>query len=141
MLFFFSSRRRHTRYWRDWSSDVCSSDLPRATSCERLRALCPSRPASGNKNDRVAADFVFDPARVCPREKLRALYAACHNRQGFTGDSLRRRLRAVVSDPSAGALAKEDVLSGLAALKALCAETAHTTATTTANSLAVARLR
>src|SRR3712207_2982449 len=27
LLFFFSSRRRHTRYWRDWSSDVCSSDL------------------------------------------------------------------------------------------------------------------
>src|SRR3712207_1907294 len=27
-FFFFSSRRRHTRYWRDWSSDVCSSDLP-----------------------------------------------------------------------------------------------------------------
>src|SRR5438445_3183319 len=27
MSFFFSSRRRHTRYWRDWSSDVCSSDL------------------------------------------------------------------------------------------------------------------
>src|SRR3712207_6854529 len=25
--FFFTSRRRHTRYWRDWSSDVCSSDL------------------------------------------------------------------------------------------------------------------
>src|SRR5258707_8930912 len=28
-FFFFSSRRRHTRYWRDWSSDVCSSDLIR----------------------------------------------------------------------------------------------------------------
>src|SRR3712207_1673415 len=27
VYFFFSSRRRHTRYWRDWSSDVCSSDL------------------------------------------------------------------------------------------------------------------
>src|SRR5699024_11657570 len=26
-LFFFSSRRRHTRSKRDWSSDVCSSDL------------------------------------------------------------------------------------------------------------------
>src|SRR5947209_14174268 len=25
--FFFSSSRRHTSYWRDWSSDVCSSDL------------------------------------------------------------------------------------------------------------------
>src|SRR5207245_8352240 len=27
MCFFFSSRRRHTRCYRDWSSDVCSSDL------------------------------------------------------------------------------------------------------------------
>src|SRR6267378_5969849 len=27
VLFFFSSRRRHTRSLRDWSSDVCSSDL------------------------------------------------------------------------------------------------------------------
>src|SRR3989449_2262472 len=28
VFFFFSSRRRHTRCSRDWSSDVCSSDLP-----------------------------------------------------------------------------------------------------------------
>src|SRR5690625_7798157 len=28
LFFFFSSRRRHTRWPRDWSSDVCSSDLP-----------------------------------------------------------------------------------------------------------------
>src|SRR5204863_5046314 len=27
VFFFFSSRRRHTRSLRDWSSDVCSSDL------------------------------------------------------------------------------------------------------------------
>src|SRR5690625_5767542 len=27
LFFFFSSRRRHTRWPRDWSSDVCSSDL------------------------------------------------------------------------------------------------------------------
>src|SRR5207245_6764863 len=27
LVFFFSSRRRHTRCYRDWSSDVCSSDL------------------------------------------------------------------------------------------------------------------
>src|SRR6185295_12122109 len=32
--FFFSSRRRHTRYWRDWSSDVCSSDLINPMSTE-----------------------------------------------------------------------------------------------------------
>src|SRR5690625_6242809 len=30
-LFYFSSRRRHTRWPRDWSSDVCSSDLAAAT--------------------------------------------------------------------------------------------------------------
>src|SRR5690606_40032883 len=29
--FFFSSRRRHTRFSRDWSSDVCSSDLNAST--------------------------------------------------------------------------------------------------------------
>src|SRR5207245_6821554 len=29
LFFFFSSRRRHTRCYRDWSSDVCSSDLLR----------------------------------------------------------------------------------------------------------------
>src|SRR5690606_8925852 len=31
--FFFSSRRRHTRFSRDWSSDVCSSDLGFASGC------------------------------------------------------------------------------------------------------------
>src|SRR5690606_39300139 len=35
-LFLFSSRRRHTRFSRDWSSDVCSSDLkyPRPLSAD-----------------------------------------------------------------------------------------------------------
>src|SRR5438105_6232505 len=33
-LFFFSSRRRHTRSTRDWSSDVCSSDLRQARKTE-----------------------------------------------------------------------------------------------------------
>src|SRR5690606_39543818 len=36
-FFFFSSRRRHTRFSRDWSSDVCSSDLGLIVS-ERLSA-------------------------------------------------------------------------------------------------------
>src|SRR5947209_14056502 len=36
-FFFFSSRRRHTRYWRDWSSDVCSSDLPQFAKLATLR--------------------------------------------------------------------------------------------------------
>src|SRR5438067_10802565 len=51
-FFFFSSRRRHTRSKRDWSSDVCSSDLLQAMTtvvprhfveefCDKARALGP----------------------------------------------------------------------------------------------------
>src|SRR3712207_7209417 len=39
---FFSSRRRHTIYWRDWSSDVCSSDL--AAGCGGDKVTGPVRP-------------------------------------------------------------------------------------------------
>src|SRR5439155_16738334 len=35
-FFFFSSRRRHTRWPRDWSSDVCSSDLALATAARMV---------------------------------------------------------------------------------------------------------
>src|SRR2546422_8808154 len=38
LFFFFSSRRRHTRCSRDWSSDVCSSDLAKALA-RRYRVL------------------------------------------------------------------------------------------------------
>src|SRR5207249_8812735 len=37
--FFFSSRRRHTRSKRDWSSDVCSSDLARRLPSKEQRYL------------------------------------------------------------------------------------------------------
>src|SRR5690606_7061110 len=48
LCFFFSSRRRHTRFSRDWSSDVCSSDLDcckygtlfRVISGQRRRTRC-----------------------------------------------------------------------------------------------------
>src|SRR2546430_1056988 len=49
--FFFSSRRRHTRFDGDWSSDVCSSDLrsPRRATCSsscRAMRSAPSSPSS-----------------------------------------------------------------------------------------------
>src|SRR5690606_41039420 len=54
ICFFFSSRRRHTRFSRDWSSDVCSSDLScssslsqRSTASSRYRAIPPSRRNGG----------------------------------------------------------------------------------------------
>src|SRR3989337_2583523 len=39
-FFFFSSRRRHTRCYRDWSSDVCSSDLPAPRRRSRPATTC-----------------------------------------------------------------------------------------------------
>src|SRR6266496_6152293 len=44
VCFFFSSRRRHTRSLRDWSSDVCYSDLlRRCASCVAHHACRPGR--------------------------------------------------------------------------------------------------
>src|SRR5207253_3572918 len=39
--FFYSSRRRHTRWPRDWSSDVCSSDLTPTSSTAGRRGYLP----------------------------------------------------------------------------------------------------
>src|SRR2546428_6363473 len=49
--FFFSSRRRHTRSDRDWSSDVCSSDLlPSQSRCHgEGRGICAK---AENRRDR-----------------------------------------------------------------------------------------
>src|SRR5690348_11986123 len=45
-FFFFSSRRRHTRWTGDWSSDVCSCDLPIPTRQESY----PRKPAPKNSS-------------------------------------------------------------------------------------------
>src|SRR2546429_1693820 len=65
MLFFFSSRRRHTRCSRDWSSDVCSSDLlQKPLSTEYLvQARDAARKAVGGvKKNRIAVSY-FSRAR------------------------------------------------------------------------------
>src|SRR3989454_9069933 len=45
LVFFFSSRRRHTRLQGDWSSDVCSSDLTAAELARFRRAQLAARAA------------------------------------------------------------------------------------------------
>src|SRR5439155_12133977 len=46
LFFFFSSRRRHTRWPRDWSSDVCSSDLSTLCRTSTLTTAGPTRSAA-----------------------------------------------------------------------------------------------
>src|SRR5207248_7268141 len=50
-FFFFSSRRRHTRSYGDWSSDVCSSDLGKLKFESRGGpSMRPSKPVSSSKS-------------------------------------------------------------------------------------------
>src|SRR5690606_40992056 len=48
---------RHTRFSRDWSSDVCSSDLPMALTAEEQRALSVGTDSEGG----FAVPFQLDP--------------------------------------------------------------------------------
>src|SRR2546422_1919619 len=67
MFFFFSSRRRHTRCSRDWSSDVCSSDLPLvAVDCRPVHGseFHQARDLSGKVALEHPADAVFALAIV-----------------------------------------------------------------------------
>src|SRR5216684_8297333 len=57
LFFFFSSRRRHTRCSRDWSSDVCSSDLGRAEAA--LQAMLTRKCRAQLLHDRIGAE-AFD---------------------------------------------------------------------------------
>src|SRR5690606_40482067 len=71
-FFFFSSRRRHTRFSRDWSSDVCSSDLG-AFKIMIPDKCAPARVAeAGNKVSAHAVAAHDGMMRVRPRSSMRS---------------------------------------------------------------------
>src|SRR5436189_5754190 len=74
--FFFSSRRRHTRYIGDWSSDVCSSDLPPASISLAYRAIEAggTAPAVLNAADEIAVEAFLN--RKIPFSDIPKLIAA-----------------------------------------------------------------
>src|SRR5438128_6645209 len=78
-FFFFSSRRRHTRCYRDWSSDVCSSDLR-----GRIHPLCCSDGASLCGVSAATCD-------ECPAGTTKGIIcaagAACNTMGGFAPGS------------------------------------------------------
>src|SRR5260221_7136270 len=69
LFFFFSSRRRHTRSLCDWSSDVCSSDLPDVSAAEAIRHVGARAALQGNLDPCV----LFAPADVVEHETNRVL--------------------------------------------------------------------
>src|SRR2546421_8841045 len=92
LFFFFSSRRRHTRSDRDWSSDVCSSDLappkrggfPFASTCCRdtrssttgLLSAVVTRPVI--TEPRIS--FGSTPVTFSPRSEERRVGKECRSR-------------------------------------------------------------
>src|SRR5437867_12447344 len=72
LLFFFSSRRRHTRSYGDWSSDVCSSDLQAGRTAGTLERDLPplvgpdlaSRALQKTSGPRIAAQHRSEERRV-----------------------------------------------------------------------------
>src|SRR2546428_6508047 len=86
-FFFFSSRRRHTRSDRDWSSDVCSSDLSEAAQWAdhllhgRIGPLASSRQstesARGSTQQRQARQKPVSPMQ---RSEERRVGKECRSR-------------------------------------------------------------
>src|SRR5256884_468392 len=105
MFFFFSSRRRHTRCSRDWSSDVCSSDLSRSP-VGGDRVICAVatkhsdavRPSLGQRQLR---SFFADLGGIKDEFKWIGILVLLHQLEIDEASGLRHR-RAVIEPASGG---------------------------------------
>src|SRR5690606_40622688 len=83
VFFFFSSRRRHTRFSRDWSSDVCSSDLhsqtPAVVAVPRDRG---SRTVGAPVSDTLVPAVVPERRGLASRSEERRVGKECRSRRG-----------------------------------------------------------
>src|SRR5690606_39935455 len=90
-FFFFSSRRRHTRFSRDWSSDVCSSDLceyrDRSDVSGKFGHDKPGLPKPGGEYS-VATYFAL---RVRPVSDRGRILGGVHEDRRLQADSLQRQ--------------------------------------------------
>src|SRR2546430_12562466 len=91
LFFFFSSRRRHTRFDCDWSSDVCSSDLRPAVMAEdvsegKLVVVAQNEVGRHVEGGERAAQVVIDrvdllaPSRGVVRSEERRVGKECRSR-------------------------------------------------------------
>src|SRR5207253_6202515 len=88
VFFFFSSRRRHTRWPRDWSSDVCSSDLE--LGCARVRDLAGGGVELEDGRAQRSDAFV---AHDLPRGPLAGIGARLHLGVAGVGERSEERRR------------------------------------------------
>src|SRR6266568_6136846 len=77
-FFFFSSRRRHTRWNCDWSSDVCSSDLRHSSLYETLAEVYRVEPAEGEETIETVLAGPHDARLLCVDVGLPLLLLSRH---------------------------------------------------------------
>src|SRR5690606_5415494 len=116
-FFFFSSRRRHTRFSRDWSSDVCSSDLNYNFLGKKkiayiisaiavvlsivslsTKGLNPGVDFVGGRSYQVKFDRPVDANEV--KEKLEGVFGSAEAKTFGTSDQLRITTKYKVTEES-----------------------------------------
>src|SRR5260370_4497643 len=78
LLFFFSSRRRHTRFKCDWSSDVCSSDLLNA-GLMPIPSIVPGDAPTFAGGEKTTWGVWKDSPNLAAAKKFVAFYAQPEN--------------------------------------------------------------
>src|SRR5205085_5640052 len=101
--FFFSSRRRHTRFDCDWSSDVCSSDLksraqsPTVARKEEAAGTAEQRVHHGERAAKRRVPATAKRSSIfAPAPSLRALFARLRSEERRVGKECGPGLRAAL---------------------------------------------
>src|SRR5438876_3101929 len=89
-VFFFSSRRRHTRWTGDWSSDVCSSDL-NSIHCEVAGPYLPPLPETALPFVASCQGIELVPRDIYDEEDMRWVRAAIRSEERRVGKECRSR--------------------------------------------------
>src|SRR5690348_18488370 len=98
-FFFFSSRRRHTRWTGDWSSDVCSSDLFYTDGAREAWLTSPRRKAAARGTgcalaSAIAASMAAGREETTVRSEERRVGKECRSRWSpYHGKKKKRRIR------------------------------------------------
>src|SRR5690606_39774923 len=102
-FFFFSSRRRHTRFSRDWSSDVCSSDLMLSLSntynTDELREFDERVKKSIGQSVAYVCELKFDGLSISLTYENGSLQQAVTRGDGVQGDVVTENVKTLRNIP------------------------------------------
>src|SRR5690625_7824895 len=103
-FFFFSSRRRHTRWPRDWSSDVCSSDLGRTVDFRNVLLVLTSN---------LGSQFLVDAALSEEEKKNRVKIgrASCRERVESSVEAVVSKKKGSKQNENRGGRGREQAVS------------------------------